>query len=640
MMKMKTLITANEQNSIKKSIQKPNILRKKSTIKPQLLKTNVIGAKEPVNSLPWKDGLKDVSKRKLESQPKQLLCKVSYTPKHESAKKYINQDVSRSEQSQAQQLEIESSSIVCLSDTNIEFNNIGHNGINIDSFLNGADKHNTTFTLSNEQVKEDWCLDLISSNKGIVLNTLDNGSQLNCAGTNADLMGTVVTTAFVMDQQQIQTAESTTSSIVSIAQSPESFTSQAIKFKCDIQNCNKGFWSAAKLMKHKNTHNKQTRWSAHISVECPVKKVREDGIERCGQMFASRESLLKHLNEDHQPEDAPYSCEVCGRRFFWSVGLRAHAGSRCGRGALVCAWAGCGREFRQPCRLREHLRAHTGDRPYHCTHPNCGWSFRSASKLERHVRGHTGERKHACVRCGRAFLRRDHLRDHAVRCHPHALCCVHAHCKETFSDASSLCLHLKEVHGQDAVIARAETTKQTAVATKPRQSAFVVSLIPETENNEPSAAVETLTSETVAAEVETELEAEAEAEAEVEVETAPEEESEEWHAARTHCTWPLPRHAAYVLEEDARTEQSENSESNIYTVRSDLFLHGNVLINEDSEFIVSRELSSRAADEAGSGMDLIDAHPTIDLLQEELMYADAVDESSFRVFLMNGEDLS
>lgn len=79
-----------------------------------------------------------------------------------------------------------------------------------------------------------------------------------------------------------------------------------------------------------------------------------------------------------------------------------------------------------------------------------------------------------------------------------------------------------------------------------------MSLIPETENNEPPAAVETLTSETVAAEVETELEAEAEAEAEVEVETAPEEESEEWHAARTHCTWPLPRHAAYVLEEDAR----------------------------------------------------------------------------------------
>lgn len=60
---------------------------------------------------------------------------------------------------------------------------------------------------------------------------VDNGSQLNCAGTNADLMGTVVSTAFVMDQQQIQTAESTTSSIVSIAQSPESFTSQAIKFK-------------------------------------------------------------------------------------------------------------------------------------------------------------------------------------------------------------------------------------------------------------------------------------------------------------------------------------------------------------------------------------------------------------------------
>ncbi|XP_063616245.1 Krueppel-like factor 1 [Cydia splendana] len=79
-----------------------------------------------------------------------------------------------------------------------------------------------------------------------------------------------------------------------------------------------------------------------------------------------------------------------------------------------CLWPGCGRAFRQPCRLREHARAHTGDRPYRCKHPGCPWAFRTASKLLRHARRHTGERRHACA-CGRAFRRREHLREHQAR---------------------------------------------------------------------------------------------------------------------------------------------------------------------------------------------------------------------------------
>uniref|UniRef100_A0A2A4JV79 Uncharacterized protein n=1 Tax=Heliothis virescens TaxID=7102 RepID=A0A2A4JV79_HELVI len=114
----------------------------------------------------------------------------------------------------------------------------------------------------------------------------------------------------------------------------------------------------------------------------------------------------------------------------------------------------------------------------------------------------------------------------------------------------------------------------------------------------------------------------------------------EWQAARTHCTWPLPRaHPHYVLDDDVHVERTESSGSDVYTVRSDLFLHGNVPIDDDSQQIVGASLSVAGGAALDSDLCLINAHPTIDLMQEELMYEDAADESSFRVLLMNGEEL-
>lgn len=86
-------------------------------------------------------------------------------------------------------------------------------------------------------------------------------------------------------------------------------------------------------------------------------------------------------------------------------------------------------------------------------------------------------------------------------------------------------------------------------------------------------------------------------------------------------------------------ERTESSGSDVYTVRSDLFLHGNVPIDDDSQQIVGASLSVAGGATLDSDLCLIDAHPTIDLMQEELMYEDAADESSFRVLLMNGEEL-
>lgn len=59
-----------------------------------------------------------------------------------------------------------------------------------------------------------------------------------------------------------------------------------------------------KLKRHKSIHNKAPR---HTTVECPVKKTDDDGVEKsCGRMFHVREELAKHLNEDHTLDDAPH----------------------------------------------------------------------------------------------------------------------------------------------------------------------------------------------------------------------------------------------------------------------------------------------------------------------------------------------
>lgn len=67
--------------------------------------------------------------------------------------------------------------------------------------------------------------------------------------------------------------------------------------------------SEQKLEKHKSTHNKSASPKAprQTTVECPVKKILESGIEEpCGRIFHVRVDLIKHLNEEHTIEEAIY----------------------------------------------------------------------------------------------------------------------------------------------------------------------------------------------------------------------------------------------------------------------------------------------------------------------------------------------
>lgn len=76
-----------------------------------------------------------------------------------------------------------------------------------------------------------------------------------------------------------------------------------------MPNCNKEFMSEPKLRKHKSSHNKDSSTKAprQTTVECPVKKIHENGLEEpCGSIFHVRKELVKHLNEEHTIEEAAY----------------------------------------------------------------------------------------------------------------------------------------------------------------------------------------------------------------------------------------------------------------------------------------------------------------------------------------------
>ncbi|XP_075975317.1 uncharacterized protein LOC142976014 [Anticarsia gemmatalis] len=647
------MFVSQEKNVVKKTFQKPNILRRKPKVSAP--RTNISNVHESPGTKSLVTSSNVIKASTPEQQPKPITkhgeIKIPIITKQSILKLAIaNNNVEENNVNKSPETDVDAN----ISGNIIQINNVDksvhQSSLNIESFINCEEPVQNISSSIEDNVspekKVKWHLDL-SNNMDIVINNYEI-PQLAETEQKTDFIINVVPDGAVLTpihHTPKQSNEVSCTSTLSQTIAIDCFSNRAVKFKCDEPDCNKGFWSEERLRKHKNAHNRRpaVRTQSRATVECPVRKALDGGgEERCPRTFAARAELLKHLDAEHSPDDAPHRCAECGRRFFWASGLRAHAQSVCARGGLACAWPGCGRVFRLPCRLREHARAHTGDRPYRCRYPDCAWAFRSASKLLRHARRHTGERRHACGACGRAFLRREHLRDHARRHHPHP------GCEQKFPNVNSLYLHAKRLPKKEEDEGVYPDDPDSTVL-ESGERIYLVSLVPDADNN-------------VEGSIKLECGAEAEgdgsggvacdgaAQAAQDAEGAGPAGGAEWHAARTHCTWPLaPRHHAlhdpdsdtYVLEEDVHVENAEAS--NVYTVRSDLFLHGNVPIDDDSQNIGGGEIaeSGEAAAPLDTDLCLIDSHPTIDLMQEELMYEDAaVDESSFRVFLMNGEELT
>lgn len=226
-------------------------------------------------------------------------------------------------------------------------------------------------------------------------------------------------------------------------------------FSCEY--CSKTFTQKRTLNAHLTTHRKQEHLcpicgkqfsykSSLASHQIIHQKLPKSHIcSQCDAAFTTLRSLRRHYFTHYSYRDKEFICELCGKRFAYSMTLKNHKLSHSEERPHTCRI--CGTSFKRTTHLRTHEQGVHGlhDRalPKKYTCAICQKSMVKKESLEAHMKEHTGELNYQCKDCYKKFATNTGLNIHISmgRCHPHVKSC--SICLREFEGDDQICEHLK-----------------------------------------------------------------------------------------------------------------------------------------------------------------------------------------------------
>ena len=156
-----------------------------------------------------------------------------------------------------------------------------------------------------------------------------------------------------------------------VAESGVAEEGQEGKFCCEI--CKKVF-------------SKKSNFRSHMGIHDKSEQKHKCGF--CGETFAWKSSLNRHIQRSHSESPSVFKCDWCEKSYKVQSVLKDHVKrDHVQEKKHQCEL--CDKAFFKLHDLNYHRRLHLALKPYECS--ECGKSFSHLSHLHRHKRIHTGK---------------------------------------------------------------------------------------------------------------------------------------------------------------------------------------------------------------------------------------------------------
>ncbi|XP_050310629.1 transcription factor IIIA-like [Anthonomus grandis grandis] len=204
-------------------------------------------------------------------------------------------------------------------------------------------------------------------------------------------------------------------------------------YKCHIEGCEKSYTNDSHLKRHIVVTHNETKQSEELICSEP----------HCGQIFANKYSLKKHVNRNHK--NLSFNCDKCSEGFKHKSQLHAHkvtvhnedAPFKCDK---------CLEMFVHQHAYNKHVARH---RSFEC---DCGEMFEKWSEICKHRRTHCKlpKQSYKCAICDKTFFFKKnlalHCKLHLEESYSEIFKCSYVDCNRSYKYKKNLNMHIRTFH--------------------------------------------------------------------------------------------------------------------------------------------------------------------------------------------------